>query len=115
MPSPPNGLLMLAAGSVDISHEALLTAWPLLRDTWLAENHADRIVRIHLRIRRSRMGTPLYRDPSYLFSGTLLQAVTDTARIGTAPAWNPPLSHIERDFLDANDRARRRTARWRRR
>ena len=27
-------LLTLAAGTVEISHEALLTAWPLLRDTW---------------------------------------------------------------------------------
>ena len=28
-------LLTLAAGTVELSHEALLTAWPLLRDTWL--------------------------------------------------------------------------------
>ena len=30
-------LLTLAADSVEISHEVLLTAWPLLRDTWLTE------------------------------------------------------------------------------
>jgi len=41
-------LLTVAAGTVEISHEALLTAWPLLRDTWLAETHADRIVRTRL-------------------------------------------------------------------
>ena len=41
-------LLTLAADSVEISHEVLLTAWPLLRDTWLAETHADRIVRTRL-------------------------------------------------------------------
>jgi len=41
-------LLTLAAGTVEISHEILLTAWPLLRDTWLAETHADRIVRTRL-------------------------------------------------------------------
>src|SRR4029077_16962140 len=41
-------LLTLAAGTVEISHEALLTAWPLLHDTWLAETHADRIVRTQL-------------------------------------------------------------------
>lgn len=29
-------LLSLSADSVEISHEALLRAWPLLRDTWLA-------------------------------------------------------------------------------
>ena len=42
-------LLTLAAGTVELSHEALLTAWPLLRDTWLADTHADRIVRSRLR------------------------------------------------------------------
>src|SRR5262249_43604762 len=41
-------LLTLAADSVEISHEVLLTAWPLLRDTWLTETHADRIVRTRL-------------------------------------------------------------------
>jgi hypothetical protein len=34
-------LLTLAASTVEISHEALLTAWPLLRDTWLADTHPD--------------------------------------------------------------------------
>ena len=38
-------LLTLAADAVELSHEVLLTAWPLLRDTWLADTHADRIVR----------------------------------------------------------------------
>ncbi|MBA2324942.1 MAG: WD40 repeat domain-containing protein, partial [Pseudonocardiales bacterium] len=41
-------LLTLDADTVEISHEVLLTAWPLLRDDWLAEVHADRIVRSHL-------------------------------------------------------------------
>src|SRR5215467_11014650 len=41
-------LLTLAAGTVELSHEVLLTAWPLLRDTWLADTHADRIVRTRL-------------------------------------------------------------------
>src|SRR5215468_1789099 len=41
-------LLTLASGTVELSHEALLTAWPLLRDSWLADTHADRIVRSRL-------------------------------------------------------------------
>ena len=41
-------LLTLAAGTVELSHEAVLTAWPLLRDTWLADTRADRIVRTRL-------------------------------------------------------------------
>src|SRR5262249_54961607 len=37
-------LLTLTAGTVELSHEVLLTAWPLLRDTWLADTRADRIL-----------------------------------------------------------------------
>ena len=54
-------LLTLAAGTVELSHEALLTAWPLLRDTWLADTHADRIVRTRLHTIRRRVGTPIPR------------------------------------------------------
>ncbi len=106
-------LLTLAADSVEISHEVLLTAWPLLRDTWLTETHADRIVRTRLRNVAAEW-TRHSRDPSYLYSGSLLQAATQTAaRIGADPARHPPLSQTERDFLHASDRAHRRTARRR--
>ena len=106
-------LLTLAAGTVEISHEALLTAWPLLRDTWLADTHADRIVRTRLHNTATEWARHS-RDPSYLYSGSLLQAATDTAaRIGADPARHPPLSHTERDFLHASDRAHRRRARRR--
>jgi transcriptional regulator with XRE-family HTH domain len=107
-------LLTLAAGTVEMSHEVLLTAWPLLRDTWLADTHADRIVRTRLHNtaaeweRRSR-------DPSYLYTGTLLAAAADTAaRISADPAHHPPLSHTESDFLQASQRSRQRRARGRR-
>jgi WD40 repeat protein len=102
-------LLTLAADSVEVSHEVLLTAWPLLRDTWLAETHADRIVRTRLRGVAAEWARDS-RDPSYLYSGSLLEAA---ARIGADPARNQPLSQTERDFLHASDRARRRTARRR--
>ena len=107
-------LLTLAADSVEISHEVLLTAWPLLRDTWLTETHADRIVRTRLHnvaAEWARQG----RDPSYLYAGSLLQTATETAvRIDANPGRALPLSQAERDFLHTSDRARRRTARWRR-
>ena len=41
-------LLTLAADSVEISHEVLLSAWPLLRDDWLAATRADRAGRARL-------------------------------------------------------------------
>ena len=106
-------LLTLAAGTVEISHEVLLTAWPLLRDTWLAETHADRIVRTRLHNaaadweRRSR-------DPSYLYSGSLLEdAAVTAARISADPVRYPSLSQTERDFIRASERARHRRVRRR--
>ena len=106
-------LLTLAAGTVELSHEVLLTAWPLLRDTWLADTHADRIVRTRLHTTAAEWARQS-RDPSYLYSGSLLQAATDTAaRIGADPARHPPLSQTERDFLHASSHAHRRTVRRR--
>ena len=106
-------LLTLAAGTVEISHEVLLTAWPLLHDTWLAETHADRIVRTRLRNTAAEWARHS-RDPSYLYSGSLLQAAADTAvRIGGDSARHPPLSQTERDFMQASDRAHRRSVRRR--
>ncbi|HEY2304898.1 MAG TPA: helix-turn-helix domain-containing protein, partial [Streptosporangiaceae bacterium] len=107
-------LLTLAAGTVELSHEVLLTAWPLLRDTWLADTRADRIVRTRLHTTAAEWGRHS-RDRSYLYGGTLLAAATDAAaRIGADPARHPPLSQTETDFLHASDRAHRRTVRRRR-
>src|SRR5215471_9985468 len=85
-------LLTLAAGTVELSHEALLTAWPLLRHTWLADTHADRIVRTRLHTTAVEWDRHS-RDRSYLYSGSLLQAAADTAaRIGADPARYLPLT-----------------------
>jgi WD40 repeat protein/DNA-binding XRE family transcriptional regulator len=106
-------LLTLAAGTVELSHEALLTAWPLLRDTWLADTHADRIARTRLHATAAEWARQS-RDPSYLYSGTVLAAASQTAtRIGADPARHPPLSPTERDFLHASSHAHRRTVRRR--
>ena len=104
-------LLTLAADTAEISHEVLLTAWPLLHDIWLAETRADRIVRTQLRNTASDW-TRHGRDAAYLYGGSLLETATGTAaRITAEPARHPALSPAERDFLKASDRARRRRAR----
>ncbi len=106
-------LLTLAAGAVEVSHEALLTAWPLLRDTWLADTHADRIVRTRLQATAAEWARHT-RDRSYLYTGTLLATAADTAtRIGADPARHPPLGQTEQDFLHASDHTHRRTVRRR--
>jgi WD40 repeat protein len=100
-------LLILAADSVQISHEVLLSAWPLLRDEWLAETRADRIVRTRLRTATAEW-TDRGRDSSYLYAGSLLDtAAAMAARAAADPARYPPLSPDERDFLGASERARR--------
>jgi WD40 repeat protein/transcriptional regulator with XRE-family HTH domain len=106
-------LLTLSAGTVELSHEILLTAWPLLRDTWLADSHADRIIRTRLHHTAAEWDHHA-RDPSYLYTGTLLQAATGAAaRIGADPARHPPLGQAERDFLHASNHAHHRRARRR--
>jgi WD40 repeat protein len=106
-------LLTLAAGTVEISHEVLLTAWPLLRDTWLADTFAERVIRTRLRSTAAEWERDS-RDPSYLYSGSLLQAAAGTvAQTHTAPARPSPLSPSERDFLRASEFAQQRTARKR--
>ena len=106
-------LLTLDTDTVEISHEALLTAWPLLRDTWLADTHADRIVRTRLRSTAADWERNSF-DPSYLYTGSLLQSAAETAaRIEADLERNPPLGKTERSFMNASDRARRRTVRRR--
>jgi hypothetical protein len=75
-------LLTLAADTVEISHETLLTAWPLLRDTWLADTHADRIARTRLHTAAEEWIRASH-DASYLYSGSRLEAAAEAAvRIG---------------------------------
>ncbi len=72
-------LLTLSADSVEISHEALLSAWPLLRDTWLGESRADRIIRTQLRTASAEWEGHA-RDPSDLYRGSLLQEAAASIR-----------------------------------
>jgi hypothetical protein len=71
-------LLTLASGTVEISHEILLTAWPLLRDVWLAESHTDRIVRTRLHSTAAEWDRSS-RDVTYLYTGSLLAFVLTSA------------------------------------
>jgi hypothetical protein len=106
-------LLTLEADSVEISHEVLLTAWPLLRDIWLGSSRADLITLSRLRDAADEWAQHS-RDRSYLYTGIVLAAAMATAaQVGGDPARYPPLSQAERDFLQASDRARRRSLRWR--
>ncbi|MFE9328373.1 hypothetical protein ACIHDR_46875 [Nocardia sp. NPDC052278] len=107
-------LLTLGADTVEISHEALLTAWPLLRDTWLAETRADRAICARLHTAATEWARHS-RDPSYLYSGSILDSATMTAaRVTDNPARYAPLSDTDKQFLTAATRAQHARTRRRR-
>jgi len=91
-------LITLTSDGAEISHEVLLTAWPLLRGTWLEETRADRVLRTKLRSAAAdRAAHP--RDRSYLWSGSLLASALATAGRVTE------LTPAEREFLTASTAA----------
>lgn len=98
-------LLTLAADSVEISHEVLLTAWPLLRETWLGETRAERLARSRLRASAAEWARH-GRDSSYVYRGRLLDAAEDSLAGDSTRL--PTLTETEQDFLDAGRRVRRR-------
>ena len=95
-----------------ISHEVLLTAWPLLRDDWLADARADRVIRTRLHATAIDWAQDS-RDPSYLYSGSRLDAAAAMAARIKADPRQIPLSQADKDFLHASHRAGRRQARTR--
>lgn len=106
-------LVTQASDNVEISHDALLTAWPRLRDEWLADSMGD--LRVWDRLRNAAREWQAYnRDPSYLYRGRVLHDASDAmARITATPSRYPELSTQERDFIGASERARKRITRRR--
>ncbi|QUQ68273.1 NACHT and WD repeat domain-containing protein [Kutzneria sp. CA-103260] len=105
-------LLTLGDDTVEISHEVLLTAWPLLRD-WLVDTHGDRIVHTRLRATATEWKRD-GRDRSYLYTGNLLEAANEAAaRIAADPARHALFSQTEQEFLHASQRIHRRRVRTR--
>jgi WD40 repeat protein len=106
-------LLTLDEETVQISHEVLLRAWPLLHNKWLADTHADRIIRTRLH-NAANEWSEHNQDNSYLYGGSLLEQATGmAARADADPARYPSLSGDERGFLGASVRARDRRIRRR--
>ncbi|WP_050515410.1 AAA family ATPase [Streptomyces rimosus] len=100
-------LLTREHDSVNITHEALLHAWPRLRD-WIDTDRAGHLVRQQLEESAadwSRSG----RDVGLLYRGSRLEAAS-----GWAGAGHHGLSTTAADFLTSSVRAQRRGARLRR-
>ncbi|QUQ67135.1 nSTAND1 domain-containing NTPase [Kutzneria sp. CA-103260] len=102
-------LVTVDIDSVEIAHEALIRAWPRLRD-WLTEDREG--LRIHRQLTETAQAwDSLDRDPGALYRGTRLGLARDWA--DTAHQ-RDPLNALERAFLDASDHAARRGIRRRR-
>ncbi|WP_040712802.1 WD40 repeat domain-containing protein [Nocardia takedensis] len=106
-------LLTLTTDTVQLSHEALISGWPRLKQ-WLDETLGDAGVLSRLRASAGEWDNHA-RDPSYLYTGTILDIATTTTRRSTADPRHPPLSARERTFLHASTVAAEVQARTRRR
>ncbi|MBL1083241.1 WD40 repeat domain-containing protein [Streptomyces actinomycinicus] len=96
-------LVTLDAETVEITHEALLHAWPRLRH-WIDEGRGDHLVRQRLE-EDSRAWESTNRDNSLLYRGTRLEKTRNWAR----EAGHRHLTRSAVEFLAASTRLRRRT------
>ena len=103
-------LITVGAEDVEIAHEALLQAWPRLRQ-WIDSDSIG--VRTH---RQLMTGAEIWRDagrdPSALYSGSRLAAFEEWAAL---PAHGDDLNVLEREFLGASIQQRLATERAARR
>ncbi|KRV49101.1 hypothetical protein AQ490_21645 [Wenjunlia vitaminophila] len=94
-------LLTVDEGTVNLAHEALITAWPRLRG-WLEESRER--LRVHRRLTEAaRTWEELGRDPGALYRGSRLVTAE-----GTFPSaeQRAHLTDLERSFLTASTTAR---------
>ncbi|GGS85629.1 nSTAND1 domain-containing NTPase [Streptomyces chromofuscus] len=96
-------LVTLDAETVEITHEALLHAWPRLRD-WIDEDRGGNLLRQRLE-EDSRAWEATHRDTSLLYRGSRLEHARDWAQ----SAGDTFLTRSAVDFLAASVRLRRRT------
>ncbi|ONI76061.1 hypothetical protein ALI144C_35765 [Actinosynnema sp. ALI-1.44] len=102
-------LVTVADDTVDLAHEALIRAWPRLRQ-WLAADREGLRTHRHL-TEAAHEWSVLDQDPGALYRGARLVVAKEWANKNTTA-----LSPVERGFLDASiDQAERETAMGRRR
>ncbi|GAU64988.1 hypothetical protein SSP35_01_03250 [Streptomyces sp. NBRC 110611] len=102
-------LIVLADGTVEVAHEAVIRAWPRLR-RWLTEDRDA--LRVHRRLSAAAQHwDELARDPDALYRGGQLEDARAWAREHGRGA----LNSLESGFLDASVRAAHRCERRARR
>ncbi len=101
-------LLTRERDAIAITHEALLTEWPRLRE-WIDADRAGRLIRQNLEERAAEWASS-GKDASALYRGHRLDAANTWA---SDPAAALTLTARARAFIDASKRLRRRSARLR--
>ncbi|WP_280844655.1 MULTISPECIES: WD40 repeat domain-containing protein [unclassified Streptomyces] len=96
-------LVTLDADTVEITHEALLTAWPRLRE-WIDEDRSDHLLRQRIE-EDGHSWEGSNRDSSLLYRGSRLEQ----ARTWAKSAGDTYLTRSAVEFLAASVRLRRRT------
>ncbi|MET7614929.1 WD40 repeat domain-containing protein [Streptomyces seoulensis] len=100
-------LITLSSETVEISHEALLSAWPDLR-RWLEESRTQRIV--VEKLRSTALAWEVGEERSYLYGGLqLVAAVNAVDALG-----DQLLGHLGQKFLAASKKAEKRRSTVRR-
>lgn len=90
-------LLTAGPGSVELSHEALISAWPRLAE-WLASDRAG--LRMHRQLTQAANAwVDADRDEALLLHGTRLQAITEWAH---EPGHRVELNETEQHFFEAS-------------
>jgi WD40 repeat protein len=103
-------LISVAEETSEITHEALLCAWPRLRQ-WISEDRKDLLDRQRL-ADAARTWDTEGRQRDALYAGARLEMVRPW--LGKDGGHRGPLSPLEREFLETSARAarRRRGRRW---
>ncbi|WP_447038287.1 nSTAND1 domain-containing NTPase [Streptomyces sp. DSM 118878] len=96
-------LVTLDAETVEITHEALLHAWPRLRD-WIDEDRSDHLLRQRLE-EDGKAWEESDRDTALLYRGSRLEQ----ARVWAKSAGDSFLTRCAVEFLAASAKLRRRT------
>ncbi|MFD0415331.1 hypothetical protein [Streptomyces sp. NPDC127108] len=94
-------LITLDAGSVDLAHEALITAWPRLR-AWI-EADRERLVAHRRLTEAAALWEELERDSGAVYRGTRLSAAEERFCV---PGGQDDFTAAEREFLAAGLAAR---------
>ncbi|MET8146465.1 hypothetical protein ABZU32_39665 [Sphaerisporangium sp. NPDC005288] len=95
-----------AAGTVEIAHDVLITAWPRLQ-SWLADEHLDRVLHGEI-LQDATEWQQCGRDPSFLYRGIRLKAADNAAARWQADPGRYPglaLPSTAEAFLRASTRA----------